>query len=124
MAARSVLSLLARGGASVDSAADSAADSAREPHSDPEEPMGSMSEDDDEPTPSSVDVERLAAVFRAFDDDGSGLISATELRHGMSEMSGSAFTDEQAEEMIREADVDGDGRINYEEFVLVMTNSS
>ena len=123
MAARSVLSLLARGGASVDSVA-SAADSAREPHSDSEESMGSMSDDGDDPTPSSVDVERLAAVFRAFDDDGSGFISATELRHGMSEMSGSAFTDEQAEEMIREADVDGDGRINYEEFVLVMTNSS
>ena len=30
---------------------------------------------------------------------------------------GEQFTDEDVDEMIREADVDGDGQINYEEFV-------
>lgn len=30
------------------------------------------------------------------------------------------LTDEEVDEMIREADVDGDGQINYEEFVKMM----
>lgn len=33
---------------------------------------------------------------------------------------GEALTDEQIAEMIKEADTDGDGRINYEEFLKMM----
>ena len=33
---------------------------------------------------------------------------------------GEKLTDEEVEEMIREADVDGDGQVNYEEFVRMM----
>ena len=38
-----------------------------------------------------------------------------ELRHVMTNL-GEKLTDEEVDEMIREADVDGDGQINYEEF--------
>ena len=31
-------------------------------------------------------------------------------------------TDEEVDEMIREADIDGDGQVNYEEFVAMMTS--
>lgn len=33
---------------------------------------------------------------------------------------GEHLTEEELEEMIREADLDGDGQVNYEEFVKIM----
>ena len=41
-----------------------------------------------------------------------------QLRHVMTNL-GEKLTDEEVDEMIREADVDGDGQVNYEEFVKV-----
>merc|ERR1712017_32397 len=63
--------------------------------------------------------EELIEAFKVFDRDGNGFISAAELRHVMTNL-GEKFTDEEVDEMIREADVDGDGQINYEEFVKMM----
>jgi len=60
--------------------------------------------------------EELIEAFKVFDRDGNGFISAAELRHVMTNL-GEKLTDEEVDEMIREADVDGDGQINYEEFV-------
>jgi EF-hand domain pair len=45
--------------------------------------------------------------------------SAVQLRHVMTNL-GEKLTDEEVDEMIREADVDGDGQVNYEEFVRMM----
>lgn len=56
-----------------------------------------------------------------FDRDGNGLISAAELRHVMTNL-GEKLTDDEVDEMIREADIDGDGHINYEEFVRMMVS--
>ncbi|CDI79520.1 calmodulin, putative [Eimeria praecox] len=63
--------------------------------------------------------EELIEAFKVFDRDGNGLISAAELRHVMTNL-GEKLTDEEVDEMIREADIDGDGQINYEEFVGMM----
>ena len=35
---------------------------------------------------------------------------------------GEKLTDEEVDEMIREADIDGDEQVNYEEFVAMMTS--
>lgn len=63
--------------------------------------------------------EEILEAFKVFDKDGNGFISAAELRHIMTNL-GEKLTDEEVDEMIREADIDGDGQINYEEFVKMM----
>ena len=63
--------------------------------------------------------EELREAFKVFDRDGNQLISAAELRQVMTTL-GEKLTDEEVDEMIREADIDGDGQINYEEFVRMM----
>ncbi|KAI4583536.1 hypothetical protein MJG53_008749 [Ovis ammon polii x Ovis aries] len=64
--------------------------------------------------------EEIREAFRVFDKDGNGYISAAELRHVMTNL-GEKLTDEEVDEMIREADIDGDGQVNYEETLLDTT---
>ena len=66
--------------------------------------------------------EEIKEAFKVFDKDGNGFISAAELRHVMTNL-GEKLTDEEVDEMIREADIDGDGQINYEEFVKMMMSN-
>jgi Ca2+-binding EF-hand superfamily protein len=61
----------------------------------------------------------LLEAFEKWDADGNGLISATELRAAMADLD-EKLTDEEVEEIIREADTDGDGQINADEFVRMM----
>lgn len=63
--------------------------------------------------------EEIKEAFKVFDKDGNGFISAAELRHVMTNL-GEKLSDAEVDEMIREADVDGDGQINYDEFVKMM----
>ena len=57
--------------------------------------------------------EEIREAFRVFDKDGNGFISSAELRHVMTNL-GEKLTDDEVDEMIKEADIDGDGQINYE----------
>ena len=50
-------------------------------------------------------------LSEVFDRDGNGFISAAELRHVMTNL-GEKLTDEEVDEMIREADVGG--RVNVQ----------
>jgi calmodulin len=60
--------------------------------------------------------EELREAFKVFDKDGNGFISAAELRHVMTNL-GEKLTDEEVDAMIKEADTDGDGQVDYNEFV-------
>lgn len=50
--------------------------------------------------------------MQVFDTDKDGYISAAELRYVMMNL-GEKLTDEEVHEMIKEADLDGDGLVNY-----------
>ena len=58
---------------------------------------------------------------RVFDRDGDGLISEEELKLTMNNL-GEPLTDREVRSMIEEADLDGDGRINFHEFQRLMAN--
>lgn len=63
--------------------------------------------------------EDLLEAFRVFDKDMQNTISAAELRHIMTNM-GEKLNDEEVDEMLKEADSDGSGKVNYAEFVKTM----
>lgn len=65
--------------------------------------------------------DELRDAFKVFDRDGNNFISAQELRHVMICL-GEKITLEEVDDMIKEADIDGDGFINYEEFVRMIIN--
>ena len=83
------------------------------------------------------DEDMIRMAFRVLDKDGSGTISAKSFTHLMThigndfdnvtaafsacDVTGDKLSNEEVEEMINEADKDGDGVLNYEEFVKMLT---
>jgi centrin-1 len=67
--------------------------------------------------------EEILKAFRLFDDDETGKISFRNLKRVAKEL-GENMTDEELAEMIEEADRDGDGEINEEEFLRIMKKTS
>ena len=63
--------------------------------------------------------EEIMKVFALFDDDQTGAISFRNLKRVANEL-GENLSDEELQEMIDEADRDGDGMINEDEFFRVM----
>ncbi|TKY61392.1 Calmodulin protein 8 [Spatholobus suberectus] len=63
--------------------------------------------------------EELKEAFRVFDKDQDGYISPSELRSVMRTIV-EKVTEEEVEQMVKEADLDGDGLVDYEEFVRML----
>lgn len=63
--------------------------------------------------------EDIIAAFKVFDMENKGYITQHELRHVMTNL-GEKLTDQEVADMMREADADGDGKINYQDFVKIM----
>ncbi|CAF0754521.1 unnamed protein product [Adineta ricciae] len=60
--------------------------------------------------------QELREAFRLFDRDNSGFITINELKQVMLNM-GEKLNQEELEDMMREADVNRDGKLDYQEFV-------
>ncbi|KAF6253413.1 caltractin [Scenedesmus sp. NREL 46B-D3] len=67
--------------------------------------------------------EEILKAFRLFDDDESGFITFKNLKRVAKEL-GENLTDEEIQEMIDEADRDGDGQVSEEEFFRIMKKTS
>ncbi len=67
--------------------------------------------------------EEILKAFRLFDDDETGKITLKNLRRVAKEI-GENMTDEELQEMIEEADLDGDNEIDVEEFLRIMKKTS
>ncbi|XP_030064737.1 centrin-1 isoform X2 [Microcaecilia unicolor] len=67
--------------------------------------------------------EEILKAFRLFDDDETGKISFKNLKRVAKEL-GENLTDEELQEMIDEADRDGDGEVNEQEFLRIMKKTS
>merc|ERR1711998_16785 len=67
--------------------------------------------------------EEIMKAFNLFDDDQTGKISFRNLKRVAKEL-GENMTDEELQEMIDEADRDGDSEINEEEFLRIMKKTS
>uniref|UniRef100_A0A5B7C5T1 Putative Calmodulin n=1 Tax=Davidia involucrata TaxID=16924 RepID=A0A5B7C5T1_DAVIN len=70
-----------------------------------------------------INQEQLLEVFRSFDRDGNGYITAAELAGQMAKM-GHPLTYRELSEMMREADRNGDGVISFNEFASIMGKSA
>ncbi|XP_068217963.1 uncharacterized protein [Palaemon carinicauda] len=64
--------------------------------------------------------DELKEAFMVFDKNKSGYLSSTELRHVMTSL-GEKMSEQEVEDMIKDASPNGDGRVNYEEFVNIIT---
>ena len=65
--------------------------------------------------------EELIEVFKIFDRDGDGYINSHELRSVLSSLC-EETNPEEIEEMIKEVDIDGDRKVDFQEFVKMMTS--
>ncbi|GMT36621.1 hypothetical protein PFISCL1PPCAC_27918, partial [Pristionchus fissidentatus] len=64
---------------------------------------------------------QLREQFELFDKDKDGFIEKTEMIDIVRELAlGASFPRDVIEQLFREADVDGDGKISFEEFVLAV----
>ena len=71
---------------------------------------------------SNID-EDIAESFKVFDRDGDGLITEDELHITMNNL-GEPMNEDEVKAMIAEADLDGDGKINFKEFQLLMDSKA
>ncbi len=67
--------------------------------------------------------EDLSRVFKLFDEDRTSEISVENLRKVAREL-GEEISDEELKEIILRADLDGDGKLTFEDFYQVITKKS
>jgi len=68
-------------------------------------------------------TDEIFKTLGLFDDDETGKISFKNLKRLVKELS-ERMTDEELQEMIDEADLDGNGEVNEEEFLRIMKNTN
>ena len=66
-----------------------------------------------------VDESQIRESFKIFDSYGNGLVNLMQMRVSLQNL-GEKLRDEEIDELIREADIDTEGNVNYEELVKIL----
>ena len=66
--------------------------------------------------------DELRERFKLFDKDGNGLIDRDELAIALQQL-GEKLSEEEIDEMLEDCDTNGDGQIDFEEFMRYMTSA-
>ena len=66
-----------------------------------------------------VDINTLRSIFQSLDSNKDGIITICEFKHYLSSV-GQDFVMKEFQAMVKKADKDGDGKINFEEFLEMM----
>jgi len=66
--------------------------------------------------------DKLQAAFKMFDKDGSGIISADEIKEVLQFGNNNSMSNSAVDTIIKQVDENGDGEISFEEFVAMMKN--
>lgn len=74
-----------------------------------------------EETAHMLGVRELRIAFREFDRDRDGRITVAELRQAAPALLGEPLVDPELDEMLREVDLNGDGTVDFDEFVMMLT---
>uniref|UniRef100_A0AAY4DZT0 EF-hand domain-containing protein n=1 Tax=Denticeps clupeoides TaxID=299321 RepID=A0AAY4DZT0_9TELE len=72
-------------------------------------------------TADMIGVKELRDAFKEFDSNGDGQISVSELRDAMKKLMGEALNPLDFDEILRDVDLNGDGLVDFEEFVRMMS---
>ncbi|XP_011376485.1 calcium-binding protein 5-like [Pteropus vampyrus] len=71
--------------------------------------------------PACIFLRKGIAEKQRFDTNGDGEITLGELQQAMQRLLGEKLTPREISEVVREADVNGDGTVDFEEFVKMMS---
>ncbi|TNM97174.1 hypothetical protein fugu_015330, partial [Takifugu bimaculatus] len=72
-------------------------------------------------TAGMIGLKELKDAFREFDIDGDGSITSEELRNAMIKLLGEKANKTEIDAIVRDADSNGDGTVDFEEFVKMMS---
>ncbi|XP_070592180.1 calcium-binding protein 2-like [Erythrolamprus reginae] len=72
-------------------------------------------------TADMIGVKELRDAFREFDTNGDGQISIAELREAMHKLLGQQLNYLEMDEILQDVDLNGDGLVDFEEFVRMMS---
>ncbi|KAK5607174.1 Calcium-binding protein 5 [Crenichthys baileyi] len=72
-------------------------------------------------TAGMIGMKELKDAFKEFDMDGDGEITTDELRAAMNKLMGEHMSRREIDAIVKEADDNGDGTVDFEEFVRMMS---
>ncbi|XP_056091659.1 calcium-binding protein 2 [Rhinichthys klamathensis goyatoka] len=72
-------------------------------------------------TADMLGLKEIKSSFHQFDTDGDGKISLDEMKEAMKNLLGEKLKKGELEEIIKELDLNGDGTVDFDEFVMMLS---